>query len=105
MKNNESTVVSVEIAGEEYPIRSQATPEYTRECAAFVDRTISEIMQGGSLINVHKAGILAALAVTDQLFQARKEADALRAEVARTAAKLASDIDSRLVPGELASAS
>ncbi|MGH7507397.1 MAG: cell division protein ZapA [Longimicrobiales bacterium] len=104
-EKNPTTVVTVDIAGEEYAIRSHASPEYTRECAAYVDRTIAEILQGGSLIQAHKAGILAALAVTDQLFQARMEADALRAEVARVAGKLASDIDARLIPEDLASSS
>jgi cell division protein ZapA len=99
------TIVTVDIAGEEYAIRSHATPEYTRECAAYVDRTITEILRGGSLIQAHKAGILAALAVTDQLFQTRREVESLRADIARMALKLAADIDTRLAPDDLAASS
>jgi cell division protein ZapA len=69
--------VTVEIGGEEYSIRAQASADYTRECAAYVDRTLSEIMRQGSLIQVHKGAILAALALADELFQARTELEEL----------------------------
>ena len=78
----------MEIAGEEYTIRAEATPDYTRECAAFVD-TGAQIERQGALVEGHKAAILAALSLTDQLFQARAETEALRREIARLAEKLA----------------
>lgn len=96
------TVVNVEIAGEEYAIRTQATPDYTRDCAEHVDRKISEILGAGSLIQAHKAGILAALAVTDELFQAKRESEQLRAELERLAARLAATIEERLGAADLA---
>lgn len=98
-------VVNVEIAGEEYAIRTQATEEYTVACARHVDRKISEILGAGSLIQAHKAGILAALAVTDELFQARRDTEQLRAEVERLATRLASAIDERLAASDLAARS
>lgn len=98
----ERTVVTVEIAGEEYNIRALASPEYTRDCASYVDRTLSEIMRGGSLLQAHKGAILAALALADELFQTREQLDALRAEVGRRAEALASNIDDRLNPPGLA---
>jgi cell division protein ZapA len=100
---SDKSVVAVQIAGEEYTIRAHATPEYTRECATYVDRAIREILEGGSLIQQHKAAILAALSITDQLFQAREEASALREEVARSALALADDIQQRLAGEDLAS--
>lgn len=90
------TVVTVEIAGEEYNIRAQASPEYTRECATYVDRTISEIMRQGTLVQSHKAAILAALALADELFHTRAELEGLRGELAERAATLAAEIDERL---------
>jgi cell division protein ZapA len=101
----EPTVVTVSIAGEEYAIRAHSTPEYARECAAFVDQTLTEIMRGGALVQQHKAAILAALAITDQLFQGRKEMENLRAEVAQQASRLAADIDARLGAADLAARS
>jgi len=96
------TVVTVVIAGEEYAIRADATPDYARECAAYVNRTIAEIERQGALVEVHKAAILAALALTDQLFQARAQVQALTEDSARLAAKLTADIEARTTSSDLA---
>ncbi len=97
--------VSVMIGGEEYKIRSDATPEYTQECAALVDRALTEVLQQGTLIEGHKAAILAALSITDQLLQARAELELVRGEVGRLAAKLANDIQMALTAESLAAGS
>jgi len=94
--------VSVIIGGEEYRIRAEATPDYTRECAAFLDRMLAEVQQG-PLVEGHRATILAALSITDQLFQARAELELLRSEVGVLAAKLAAEIEAALRPEDLAS--
>ncbi len=97
------TPVTVVIGGEEFKLRSDATPEYTRDCAAFVDRTLAEVLQQVNVVEGHKAAILAALSITDQLFQARGELDMLRSEVARLSAKLAAEIQGALGQEHLAS--
>lgn len=97
------STVTVVIAGEEYTIRAEASPEYMRECAAFVDHTISQVMRQRTLVEAHKAAILAALSLTDQLFQARAETEALRREIARLAEKLTADIEATVPAGDLAS--
>jgi cell division protein ZapA len=99
----ERTVTTVQIAGEEYAIRSEASQEYTLECARHVDEAIAEIMSRGTLVEAHKAAILAALALADQLFQARGEVDAMREELATRAARLVAEIETRLSAGDLAS--
>ncbi|HEX2166852.1 MAG TPA: cell division protein ZapA [Longimicrobiales bacterium] len=101
-KAPERTVVTVEIAGEEYNIRALASPEYTRDCASYVDRTLSEIMRQGALLQAHKGAILAALALADELFQTRAQLDALRSEVSTRAETLASTIEARLESSGLA---
>ena len=98
----ERTVVTVQIAGEEYNIRALASPEYTRDCAAYVDRTLSEIMRQGSLLQAHKGAILAALALADELFQTREQMESLLAEVTARADALAASIESRMAPPDLA---
>jgi cell division protein ZapA len=95
--------VTVTIGGEEYTIRAEASPDYMIECASFVDQTLSQILRQGSLVEGHKAAILAALSITDQLFQARAETEALRREVARLAEKLTADIEASVGSGDLAS--
>lgn len=101
---DERTVTSVVIAGEEYTIRTEASQEHTRECARYVDSTIDQIMSRGSLVEAHKAAILAALAIADQLFQERKDAEALRATVAERSSRLLEEIDDKLPSSGLASA-
>jgi cell division protein ZapA len=103
--SQEGTVVTVRIAGEDYTIRAAASPDYTRECAAYVDRLLSEYVRAGSLVHTQKAPILAALALTNELFQARQELDALRAELARRSAAIAADIEGRLAASDLAGGS
>lgn len=78
--------VTVRIGGEDHTIRANVEPEYTRRCAEWVDARISEIRSQLGLIESHKAAILAALSITDELFQAQgqvedgKESSAKRAE-------------------------
>ena len=67
-------VVKVRIVGEEYSIRSEAPPERVREVADHVDHIIREVMAGSAVVETHRAAILAALQITDELFKAREEA-------------------------------
>jgi cell division protein ZapA len=64
--------VRVTIGGEEYSVRSELPPEYTREVAAYLDTALQRIRDLMPAVEPHKAAILAALAITDELFQARR---------------------------------
>lgn len=90
------TLVKVRIGGEEYPIRSDASPEHTRAVAEHVDRTIRAILDGGVTTETYKAAILAALQITDELFREREAS----AEVATEIRQLANDIRPLLPPGK-----
>jgi cell division protein ZapA len=102
--DDDRTVTRVEIAGEEYTIRSEASTEYVRECARYVNGTIDEIMSRGRLVEAHKAAILAAMALTDQLFQAREDGRAVRETLAERSARLVDEIEERMPASGLASA-
>jgi cell division protein ZapA len=92
--------VTVRIGGEDHIIRANVEPEYTRRCAEWVDDRISEIKGQLGLIESHKAAILAALSITDELFQAQGEAKALRKETARRAGTLARRLELALADEE-----
>ena len=62
--------VKVIIGGEEYSVRSEVPPEYTREVAAYLDAALKRVRDSLPMVETHKAAILAALAITDELFQA-----------------------------------
>jgi len=66
------TAVKVTIGGEEFTVRSELPPEYTQEVAAYFDKLLRSIRSGASTVEAHKVAILAGLAVTDELFQARR---------------------------------
>lgn len=64
--------VQVTIGGEEYTVRSELPPEYTREVAAYVDAALKRVKDTIPMVETHKAAILAALSITDELFQGRR---------------------------------
>ncbi len=64
------TVVTVTIGGEEYTLKSDRPAEYTRAAAEYVDRAVTDVRSVGNIVESHKAAILAALSITDELFQA-----------------------------------
>ena len=63
--------VKVNVLGQEITIRSEASAEHTRDVAAYVDKTIRQIMNSGAIIEPSRAAVLAALQITDELFRAR----------------------------------
>lgn len=67
-------LVKVMIVGEEYTIRSDASPEHTRAVAQYVDQSIKRVLNTAMVMENHKAAILAALQITDELFRARSTA-------------------------------
>ena len=92
--------VSVRIAGEEHTIRANAEPEYMRSCARYVDERISDIRGKGGLIETHKATILAALSISDELFQAREELERVRRDVSARAAVLTRRLEESVRTGQ-----
>ncbi|HEV2085498.1 MAG TPA: cell division protein ZapA [Gemmatimonadales bacterium] len=85
--------VRVVIGGEEYTVRSELPPEYTREVAAYLDAALKRVRDSLPMVESHKAAILAALSITDELFQARRG----DREVADRLSSMANDL-ARLLP-------
>jgi len=73
--------VKVTILGEEYTLRSGASPEETTAIAAYVDTAIREILESGSVVETHKGAILACLRIAGELFEARQRDAELSAEM------------------------
>jgi len=90
------TVVKVRIMGDEYTLRTEASAEHTRAVADHVDRTIRAVISGSSTVETHKAAILAALQITDDLFRERGAMEALNDDMRQ----LASDIRPLLPPAK-----
>jgi cell division protein ZapA len=82
--------VKVSIIGEEFTIRSDEEPGHIKEVAEYVDRAVRHVLKSSPVIETHKAAILAALQITDELLKAKatnalidSRMDSLSAEVRR----------------------
>jgi cell division protein ZapA len=75
--SSKKNVVRVTILGDEYSIRSDVSPDRTRAVAEHVDNVIKETMRAGNIVEAQKAAILAALSITDELFDAREAGEDL----------------------------
>ena len=85
--------VEVSIGGEKYTVRSEFPPEYTKEVAAYLDAQIMQVRNMLPTLEGQKVAVLAALAITDELFQARRGDREMAARLAAMADDLA-----RLLP-------
>ena len=72
MSARSTTATDVEIFGSVYHVRGQKNPEYLRELAGLVDDKMREVAQQVSTVDTAKIAILAALNLSDELFQCRK---------------------------------
>jgi cell division protein ZapA len=91
-----SRVVSVEIQGARYAIRSDLDEQYIVRLAAYVDgkmsRAQNEVPTGESM----KVVILAALNIADELFRVREAAPADNSELIRRAGEIERLVDQAL---------
>ncbi len=87
MLDNKS-VVRVKIVGEEYTLRTDASAQHTQSVADHVDRTLRAVLAGGATIETHKAAILAALQITDELLRERAATASMTAELKQLAAEI-----------------
>lgn len=86
----------VRIVGEEYTIRSTVAPEHTQAIAAHVDAAIRKVLESPTITDPGKAAILAAMAITDELFKAREG----EREVAERMRTLSGELRRWLPPGK-----
>lgn len=94
MSEDSKTSVTVRIAGEEHTIRASVEAEYTRTCARLVDERIQAIRGRSGLLEAHKAAILAALSIADELLQCRDEMERLRLDISDRVTHLTKQLDS-----------
>jgi cell division protein ZapA len=80
--------VRVRILGEEYTVRTDASPERTREIAQYFDRAVRHVLTTGHITETHRAAILAGLQIAGDLFEARDAAE----ELTRSLRALAQDV-------------
>jgi len=67
----EPKVVTVEVHGQKYPIRTELDPRYVEELAEFVESRMALAAKSSPSSDVVGLAILAALNITDEYFRAR----------------------------------
>ncbi len=63
----------VRIMGDEYPIKSDANPEYLRELAKYVEEKILNISSKNKLPSTLKSEVLASIVIADEYFSEKKK--------------------------------
>lgn len=72
-----SSVITVEIAGQRYPIRSALDERYVAELAAYVDEKMRAAAQAAPESDILGLAVLVALNIADEYFRARdRQSDA-----------------------------
>jgi cell division protein ZapA len=75
--SGEETRVEVEIFGEKYVVRGDATPDHVTRLARHVDKIMRDVVARNPRLTVHKAAILSAMIVADEMKKLRDEYDGL----------------------------
>ena len=90
---SESRVVTVEIHGQRYPIRSGLAPEYVAQLAAYVDEKMQLAARETPAGDTLKLAVLAALNIADEFFRACDEVETDHAALSRRTAALERVLD------------
>src|SRR5689334_22169453 len=86
--SDSAEIVSVDIHGQRYPIRSALDAEYVAKLAKYVDekmRAASDTAPGSDTVRL---AVLAALNIADELFRCRDQTRARTGELAERAGEL-----------------
>ena len=95
MSDDKSTI-KVTVLDEPFRLRSAADPEYTRDVAAHVDRTLRQLRSSAPTLEPFQTAVLGAMEITDALLVARRTgAESLSGAVARVRG-LEADLDQAL---------
>lgn len=83
----------VYILGQKYNIKGDASDEYIKELASYVDKKLKEVYSNSPNITPVKATILAALDIADELFKMKNQQEELTKNIEEKTNTLASLFD------------
>jgi cell division protein ZapA len=89
----ESRIVTVEIHGQRYPIKSSLDATYVAELAAYVDEKMHMALKETPAGDTLKVAVLAALNIADEAFRARDSAHDEQTGIAKRARELERMLD------------
>ena len=86
-------MVTVEIAGQRYPIRSGLDERYVAELAAYVDQKMRAAVASAPESDMLGVAILVALNIADDVFRARQQQSSVDGELNQRALQLEQLVD------------
>ena len=86
-------VVTVEIAGQRYPIRSTLDPAYVVELAAYVDQKMRGAQDAAPATDMLGLAVLVALNIADEYFRASQQKSSAHGALNERALKLEQIVD------------
>ena len=90
------TVVTVDIAGQRYPIRSGLEPAYVAELAAYVDKKMRAAAETAPSTDTLGLAVLVALNLADEYFRARQNESSSQGQINERALRLEQLVDEAL---------
>ena len=90
------SVVTVEIAGQRYPIRSGLDERYIAELAAYVDQKMRAAVNAAPESDMLGLAILVSLNIADDVFRAQQQQSSASGELNERALRLEEIVDSVL---------
>ncbi len=90
------SVITVEIGGQRYPIRSTLDERYVAELAAYVDQKMRAAVNAAPESDMLGLAILVALNIADDVFRARQQQSTASGELNERALRLEEIVDSAL---------
>ena len=92
--------VTVEIAGQRYPIRSGLDPAYVAELASYVNTKMRAASDAAPSTDMLGLAVLVALNLADECFRARQQESSVHGNLHQRALKLEQLVDTVLDAGE-----
>jgi cell division protein ZapA len=92
----QKSVVTVDIAGQRYPIRSGLEPAYVAELAAYVDQKMRAAAETAPSSDTLGLAVLVALNLADEYFRARQNQSTSRGDFHERALRLEQLVDQAL---------
>jgi len=88
-----SSVVTVEIAGQRYPIRSSLDERYVAELAGYVDQKMRAASIAAPTSDMMSLAVLVALNIADEYFRARQQSSSASGDLNERAMRLERMVD------------
>ena len=90
------SLITVEISGQRYPIRSGLDPAYVVELAAYVDSKMRAATEAAPSTDMLGLAVLVALNLADECFRARQQESSSHGELHQRALRLEQLVDAVL---------